>query len=166
VPGAVRGQDIVGQWQGTIHTPDPLRIVLKVARDDGAKLRASLISLDQDPDYVPITNISFENGVLDFSVAMFQSTFHGTENDQGDRIDGTWNPGIPLHLDLQRATEETSWLAKSTMKSIAVAPGVCLEVIDWGGSGPRWSSWPDWATRPASSTRLPRNSRQNTTSTE
>ena len=135
-PPAVRAQDIVGQWQGTLHTPAPLRIVLKVTGDDAAGLRASLVSLDQDPDHLPVTSISAADGILRFSVGMLQGTYQGKVNADGTRIDGTWNQGMALHLEFQRATEQTSWLAKSTTQSVTVAPDVSLEVIDWGGSGP------------------------------
>jgi pimeloyl-ACP methyl ester carboxylesterase len=133
---AVQGQDIPGQWQGTLHTPAPFRIVLKVSQDEGAKLRASFISPDNDPDYLPVTNISIADGVVRFSVAMIEGSYEGKMNEEGNRIDGTWTQGMPLHLELQRATEQTTWLAKSATQSVAVAPGVSLEVIDWGGSGP------------------------------
>ena len=71
---AVQGQDIPGQWQGTLHTPAPFRIVLKVSQDEGAKLRASFISPDNDPDYLPVTNISIADGVVRFSVAMIEGS--------------------------------------------------------------------------------------------
>jgi non-heme chloroperoxidase len=51
-------------------------------------------------------------------------------------IDGTWVQGSYFPLELQRATIDTSWLTKSSIRWIAVAPSVSLEVIDWGGSGP------------------------------
>jgi pimeloyl-ACP methyl ester carboxylesterase len=135
-PSALPAQDIAGQWQGTLHTPAPLRIVLKVCREQGADLKASLISLDQDPDYLPVTAITATNGEVSLSVRMIQGTYQGKMNEDGTRIDGTWNQGMPLHLEFQRATEQTSWLAKSTTQLITVSPGVSLEVIDWGGSGP------------------------------
>lgn len=129
-------QNISGQWQGILHTPAPMRIVLKVSREQGTGLRASLISLDQDPDYLPVTAISLANGKLSFSVSMIHGSYEGRVNDDGTRIDGIWNQGLPLHLELARTTEQTSWLAQSTIRSVPVAPGVSLEVIDWGGSGP------------------------------
>lgn len=128
-------KDIVGQWQGTIQTPQPLRVVLKVENNAG-QLRAFLISIDQSPDYIPVTDISASQGEVKFSVGMVQGTYQGKLSADGKEIDGNWTQGAPLNLDLHRAAPEASWLAKSTAQSIEVAPHVSLEVIDWGGSGP------------------------------
>ena len=154
----MHAQDMAGQWQGTIKTDQPLRVVLKVSLDSAGKLQAYLVSIDQSPDHIPVTTISVTHGELDVSIAMLQGIYRGRLSDDGSRIDGTWTQGSPLPLDLQRATEETSWLTKSTTRLIAVAPGVSPEVIDWGGSGPPWFSLPDWETRPMSSITLCRNS--------
>jgi pimeloyl-ACP methyl ester carboxylesterase len=109
---------------------------LNVSLDNAGKLQAYLVSIDQSPDHIPVTTISVTQGELDFSIAMIQGTYRGKLSDDGSRIDGTWTQGSPLPLEFQRATEETSWLTKSTTRLIAVAPGVSLEVIDWGGNGP------------------------------
>ena len=132
----VYSQDIAGQWQGTIQSGHPLRVVLNVSLDSSGKLQAYQVSIDQSPEHIPVTAISMTHGELDFSIAMIQGSYHGKMSADGNRIDGTWTQGSPVPLDFQRAAEATSWLTKSTSRSIAVAPGVSLEVVDWGGSGP------------------------------
>ncbi len=129
-------QSIVGQWQGAIKTPHPLRSVLKVSSGSSGKLQAYFVSIDQSPDHVPVTTISMTHGELDFSIAMVQGSYHGKMSADGNRIDGTWTQGSPTPLNFERATDATSWLTKSKTRMVAVAPGVSLEVIDWGGSGP------------------------------
>jgi pimeloyl-ACP methyl ester carboxylesterase len=131
----LRAQDIVGQWQGTIPSTPPLRAVLRVVRNEGT-LRGYIISVDQSPDYFPVTSISDSNGEVMFSIADFQVAFDGKMSNDGNEITGTWTQGESLKLDLHRATPDTSWLTKSTIFMIEVAPNVSLEVIDWGGSGP------------------------------
>ncbi|MGB8031705.1 MAG: alpha/beta hydrolase [Terracidiphilus sp.] len=131
-----RAQSIVGQWQGTIKTPRPLRSVLKVSVGSGGKLQAYFVSVDQAPEHVPVTSISLAHGELDFSIAMIQGSYHGKLSSDGSKIEGTWTQGSPLPLDFQRATDATSWLTKSKTRMVAVAPGVSLEVVDWGGGGP------------------------------
>lgn len=131
----LRAQDVVGQWQGTVQTSHPLRVVLKVAKTAG-QLRAYLISIDQSPEYIPVTNFSASQGEVKFSVAMVQGTYQGKVSADGTEINGSWTQGAALTLDLHRTAPESSWLAKSTIRSIKVAPDVSLEVIDWGGSGP------------------------------
>jgi len=127
-------QPITGHWQGAFQSRHPLRIVLKVSSDSAGKLQAYLVSIDQSPDHIPVTSISVSHGELDFSVPW--ATYHGKLSGDGSRIDGIWTQGSPVTLDFKRATEETSWLTKSTTRFITVAPGVSLEVVDWGGSGP------------------------------
>ena len=131
----LRAQDIVGQWQGTVPSTPPLRAVLKVSRIDG-QLRAYIISVDQSPDYFPVTSVSDSDGEVKFSIAPLQVAFDGKMSNDSNQITGTWTQGEALKLGLHRATPETSWLTKSTIRMIAVAPEVSLEVIDWGGSGP------------------------------
>lgn len=105
-------------------------------RGAGGKLQAYVVSVDQTPEHFPVTSISMTGGDVDFSIAMFHATYHGKFSDDGSRIDGTWTQGSTFHLELQRATQQTSWLTRSATRSIAVASDVSLEVIDWGGKGP------------------------------
>ena len=131
----LHAQAITGQWQGTIQSDHPLRVVLKVSLDSAGKLQAYFVPIDQSPDHYPATAISVSHGEVDVSIAMIQGAYHGKLSEDGRRIDGTWTQGSPSPLNFQRATDETSWLTKSTTRFIAVAPGVSLEVVDWGGSG-------------------------------
>ncbi|MDR0207002.1 MAG: alpha/beta hydrolase [Bacteroidales bacterium] len=66
--GYLNGQDIVGQWNGTLKVPaQSLRLVLHIhERDSG--YAATLVSLDQGAAKIPITEISFENNKLNFSI--------------------------------------------------------------------------------------------------
>jgi non-heme chloroperoxidase len=133
---SLRAQSIVGQRQGTLQSPHPLRVVLNVWRDTTGSLQAYDVSIDQSPDHIPVTTISMTHEELDFSIAMIQGSYHGKISADGNRIDGTWTQGSPMPLNFERATEATSWLTKSKTRLVAVAPGMSLEVIDWGGSGP------------------------------
>jgi len=130
-------QDIVGQWQGTIKTSSPQRVALVVSIDSAAKLQAYFVFVDLRPERLPVASISMANGEIEFSIAtIIHGSYRGKLRDDKRRIDGTWVQRSPAPLDFQRATTDTSWLTKSTIRSIAVAPAVSLEVIDWGGSGP------------------------------
>ena len=130
----VHAQNIAGQWQGTLQS-DPGRVVLKVSLDSTGKLQAYFVPIDQSPDHYPVTTISENNGELDFSA--IGGSYHGKLSEDGRRITGTWTEGSSQSpLELQRVTEDKSWLTKSKTQLITVAPGLSLEVIDWGGSGP------------------------------
>lgn len=129
-------QDIVGQWQGTVQSKPPLRAVLKVLQNKG-QLRAYMISVDQDSDYFPVTALTDSNGEVKFEIDMFHVSFDGRMSSDHEQISGTWTEGDEsVKLDLHRATPETSWLTKSTVRMVTVAPNISLEVIDWGGDGP------------------------------
>ena len=63
---ALHGQDIVGQWQGTVQTATPFRLVLKVLQND-TQPRTFIIFVDQSSDYFPLTTLSDSNGKIKFS---------------------------------------------------------------------------------------------------
>lgn len=64
----MHSQNIVGQWQGILQTPKPIRIVLAVSSPAGANLQAYVVSLDQSPEHFPVTAISMKGRDVDFSV--------------------------------------------------------------------------------------------------
>jgi non-heme chloroperoxidase len=131
----LHSQNITGQWQGTIQSDHPLRMIMKISHYNTRKFQAYVVPIDQSPDHYSATKFTTTHGELDFSV--YGGSYHGKLSEDGKRITGTWKQGSSQSpLDFQRATEETSWLRRSTTRLIKVAPGVLLEVIDWGGSGP------------------------------
>lgn len=138
LPAAMHGtyaQDISGQWQGTLGSDHPRRVVLNISHDSAGKLQAYFVSVDDSPEHDQATAISMSHGEVDASAAW--ESYHGELSEDGRRITGTWTAGSSHSpLEFQRATEETSWLTKSKTQMVAVGPGVSLEVIDWGGSGP------------------------------
>src|ERR1019366_5365295 len=93
---SMHAQDIAGQWQGTIQSGHPLRVVLNISLDSPDKLQAYFVSIDQSPDHIPVTTTSVTNGELDFSIAMIHGTYRGKLSDDGRRIDGTWTQGSAL----------------------------------------------------------------------
>ena len=134
IPGA-HAQDIVGQWQGKLQSEHPRRMVLNVSHDSTGKLQAYFVAIDESPEHDQATAVSVSHGVVDASAAW--ESYHGKLSENGRQITGTWTSGASQSpLDFQRATEDTSWLTKSKTQLIRVAPGVSLEVIDWGGTGP------------------------------
>jgi non-heme chloroperoxidase len=133
---ALHGQDIVGQWQGTVQTAVPFRVVLKVLKNNNQP-RAFIIWVDQSSEYFPVTSLSDPNGEVKFSNYMNYASFDGKMSSDRNQITGTWTRGVEsMKLDLHRATPEESWLTKSAIRMITVAPNVSLEVVDWGGNGP------------------------------
>ncbi len=104
-------RDISGSWQGTLHAENNLRIVLKIAKDDAAGLKATMYSIDQGGRPTPVGPISFKGGAIKFSVPSLNGTYEGKlANTDGTAITGVWTQGPnPLPLDLTLATKETAW---------------------------------------------------------
>ena len=131
--------DIAGTWQGTLlpGSPTPLRIVLKIARDDAGTLTATAYSIDQTPEALTVESITLTGDSLVFSVPDVRGTYAGKVSADGASIAGTWTQNRPRPLDFQRATSATAWPighVRST-QFVTVAKGVRLEVLDWGGTG-------------------------------
>ena len=131
--------DIAGTWQAALQTggPTPLRLVLKIARDDAGGLRANVYSIDQVPEALSVEPITVTGDSLAFSVPDVHGTYAGKISADGASIAGTWTQNRPRPLEFQRATTATAWPighVRST-QFVTVAKGVRLEVLDWGGTG-------------------------------
>lgn len=139
LPGFLRAQELVGDWQGTLVIGQAkLRLILKVSSGTDKKLTAELYSIDQTSDPLPVDSISLEGKSVNFALPMIHGSFAGTLSPDSNSIDGTWTQGGSNPLRLERATKETAWAidpSKHTVQFVAVEPGVKLEVLDWGGTG-------------------------------
>jgi len=135
----LRAQDIAGDWQGTLKDgAQELRIVLQIAKRDNGGWKATMYSIDQTSDAMPINSIALEGADLKLTVDAVQGTYAGKVSTDGNSIAGTWTQSAPLPLTLRRTTKETAWPldpAAHTVQFITVDNDVKLEVLDWGGSG-------------------------------
>jgi non-heme chloroperoxidase len=135
-----KAQDIAGDWQGTLKAgPQELRLVVKIAKDDGGGWKATLFSIDQagfGAD-IPVDSVTLQDSNVKLNVGVIRGSYEGKVNADGSSIDGTWTQGRPLPLEFQRATPETAWKDPSphTIQFVTVEKDVKLEVLDWGGSG-------------------------------
>jgi uncharacterized protein (TIGR03435 family) len=110
LPSTLSAQDISGDWQGTLHTDKPLRIVLKISKGDKDTLSAKFYSIDQSGQPSPVTSVTRQESVVKFSVQPIGGTYEGKLNADGKSIAGTWTQADhPLPLTLVRATPETAW---------------------------------------------------------
>jgi uncharacterized protein (TIGR03435 family) len=104
-------QGIVGDWQGTLHTPEKdLRIVAKITQANPGGLKVVMYSIDQGGQPIAASSASFEGGALKFAIEMIEGNYEGKMSADGKSIAGTWKQGPnPLPLVLERATPETAW---------------------------------------------------------
>ncbi len=134
-------QEIAGDWQGTLKAGlKELRIIVKVMPADGGRWSATLFSIDQGPDRgagIPADSATLQDSVFKFTVDMLHGAYEGKVSADGSSMTGTWTQGVPLPLELKRATPETAWNDPSphTAQLVTVDKDVKLEVLDWGGSG-------------------------------
>ena len=79
---AVRAQNIVGDWQGTVKSDvsEARRIVLHITKHESCDLTAMVFRMDQPPDGFGVTGLTVRGSELRFSVD-------------------------PLHINLRRETK-------------------------------------------------------------
>jgi hypothetical protein len=100
-----RAQDTIGDWKGTLQVgPRELRLVLHIAKGDDGNLKATLDSVDQRTNGIPVTSISLNDSKLAFTVDSLRASYEGRINREGTAIEGTWMQDRPLPLNFSRAT--------------------------------------------------------------
>jgi hypothetical protein len=102
---AAYAQNIVGDWQGTLKAgPAELRLVLHIAQGPDGNFKATMDSIDQGANGIPITSMSLKDSKLDFTVDAVHGSYEGKVNSDGTAISGTWSQGQPLPLDFKPLT--------------------------------------------------------------
>jgi len=107
-------------------------------KKDAAAWKAVLYSIDQGPDGIPVSSVTFQDSTLKLALEVIRGTYEGKLSADGQSIKGVWIQGMPATLDFQRATKETAWVRDPSphkVQFITVDSGVKLEVLDWGGTG-------------------------------
>lgn len=104
-------QDLTGNWQGTLKTPNKdLRIIVKVEKSDDGKLKGTMYSIDQTPQPFPSSGFSFQNGELKFLIAMIGGSYTGKLSADGKTVNGSWTQGDkPMDLNFVHATKDIAW---------------------------------------------------------
>jgi bla regulator protein blaR1 len=106
-------QNITGTWQGAIQPPQgqgrELRIVIKISTTDADKLAAVMYSIDQQSPAIPATTFTRNGSTVKMTVTPLNGTYEGKVSSDGNSIEGIWSQGMPLTLNLVRATPETAW---------------------------------------------------------
>src|SRR5271168_5156008 len=75
----MQAQDVFGDWQGAIGTgKERLRMILHVEKDDAEGWRATVFSIDQGPDGVPVTSFSQQGAEIIFSIDPLKLSYKGT----------------------------------------------------------------------------------------
>jgi len=100
-----QAQDIAGDWQGTLNTGmGELRLVLHITKAADGSLKATLDSVDQGANAIPVNSISLKNSKLSLGIDAVHGTYEGTVATDTKTISGTWTQGSSLALDFKRTT--------------------------------------------------------------
>jgi uncharacterized protein len=100
-----QAQDILGDWQGTLSTGGAeLRLVLHITNGTDGALKATLDSIDQGSNGIPVNTITFKDSKLSLGVDAVHGTYEGKVTSDGKRITGTWTQAQSLPLDFKRAS--------------------------------------------------------------
>jgi uncharacterized protein len=98
-------QDIAGEWQGTLRNNGAeLRLVLHVNKMPDGSLKATLDSVDQGANGIPVSSIAVKDAKLNLEVSVVHGTYVGTINKDATQIDGTWTQSSSLPLVFTRAS--------------------------------------------------------------
>lgn len=95
---------IAGDWSGTLDAGGAqLRLLLHITAGKDGSLSATLDSIDQGANGIPIQTVTFKDGKLHLDVTAVNGTYDGNANKDATEIDGTWTQGQSLTLNLKRA---------------------------------------------------------------
>jgi len=114
--GALFAQSLAGTWQGLMlvsQTPgDTLHVVFKISTSVGGALTGQMYSIDQGGQ-APTPDITLKGSTVKIVMPSIGATYTGNLSGDGNSIAGKWasssGSGIPLTLNLARATAQTAW---------------------------------------------------------
>src|SRR5438128_8401458 len=95
---------IEGLWGGTLDVGIKLRLVLNISRTADGKLEATVDSVDQAANDLPVDTISFQDGILKFEMKRLFASYIGTLSKDGTQLTGQFTQNGPFPLDFKRIT--------------------------------------------------------------
>jgi uncharacterized protein (TIGR03435 family) len=109
--GVLLAQDMVGTWQGTLKNPKgkELKLVGKISRAANEKLAATFYSIDQGGQPINAGSVTQQGSDIKIDIPAIGGTYEGKLSGDGNALTGTWNQGLPMPLNMVRATPATAW---------------------------------------------------------
>ena len=100
---AVAAQDVTGDWNGKLSVNGgELRLVLHIAKNADGSLKATLDSVDQGANGIPVSSITLKDSKLNLEVGAVNGSYEGKVNTDASEIAGTWTQGASLPLNFHR----------------------------------------------------------------
>jgi fermentation-respiration switch protein FrsA (DUF1100 family) len=124
---------IAGDWEGTLNAGSvQLRQVLHISAAKDGTLTATMDSVDQGADGIPVSAVTLSGSKLKLTLEAVHGVYEGTVNKDATEIDGTWSQGTPLALNFKRAAPPSDidgkWLG--TLDAGAVKLRVVIRVFN------------------------------------
>jgi len=95
---------LAGDWQGTLSAGGAeLHLILHISAGKDGALTATLDSVDQGVNAIPVSEISLKDAKFNMTVDAVHGAYEGTVNKDATEIDGTWSQGMSLPLKFKRA---------------------------------------------------------------
>jgi pimeloyl-ACP methyl ester carboxylesterase len=95
---------ITGDWAGALSVGGTqLHLIVHITSTPDAVLHATLDSVDQGVNGIPVSSITLKDGTLTLDIAAAHATYTGTLNPTATEIKGTWTQGQSLPLDLHKS---------------------------------------------------------------
>ncbi|HEY3949219.1 TonB-dependent receptor domain-containing protein [Phenylobacterium sp.] len=97
-----QAQEVVGSWHGVLVVgANVLRIVVRVKDDGKGGFSGEMVSLDQSPRGIPLSDIKLANGHFSFAIPAAQISFDGQWDAAKSAWSGQFKQGasLPLVLD-------------------------------------------------------------------
>ena len=99
---------VAGAWEGAIDAGAVrLRIGVAITAQPDGTLSATMDSPDQGAFGLPLSGVTFSDGVLKFVLQRANGAFEGRLNAAGTEIAGTWTQGMALPLVLKKTEKLT-----------------------------------------------------------
>lgn len=96
-------QDVTGDWNGKLSVNGAeLRLVLHIAKNPDGSLKATLDSIDQNANGIPVSSVALNGSQLSLQVKAVNGSYEGKVNAAASEIDGTWTQAMPLELNFHR----------------------------------------------------------------
>ena len=122
-------QDIAGDWKGVLNAGvADLHLVLHITKGAGGGLSATLDSVDQNANGIPVSSVKLNGSKLNLEVEAVHGTYVGTVSSDGKTISGTWSQGQDLPLEFKREVAKPAVEVKPSD-----IDGAWMGLLDTGG---------------------------------
>jgi CubicO group peptidase (beta-lactamase class C family) len=105
LPACFGKSPVAGDWQGTLSAGGvDLHLILHIAEATDGSLAATLDSVDQGANGIPVSAVTLKDSKLNLTIDAIHGTYEGTVNADASQINGSWSQGQPMELNFKRAT--------------------------------------------------------------